>query len=736
MKILVVEDNPTDFFLLKEFVKLLDISLDSIDNTASIAEALAALQTKAYDLIFLDLTLPDSEGLNSFVQINKFSSHIPIIVLTSVMNEELALEVVKQGAQDYLIKGNFEAPLLKKSIKYSIERKKNLDTLQQSEIRYKYLFEHNPVPMWAFEIETMRFLLVNRAAIEHYGYSKEEFLDMTILDIRPESERKRFQEDFNADAEGIKQKRAWKHLKKNGETIIVDIVAHNTIVGHKNARLVLAYDVTERSLAQQEVLFQADILKNIRDIVVVTDLEGIISYWNMGASKILGYSPEEAIGQHIGFMSRAKNEHSFEEIIDHIEKERAYSIDTQVLTKHNKPIWLSLKASYMLNMVKEKQSLLWIANDVTEELRNKERLLIQKSAIEAVGVGIVITNPLGKDNPVVVVNPKFESMTGYAAKDIIGKNCRILQGPDTDKGTVKTISACIKNQSPFEGELLNYRKNGEAFWNKLLINPIFDEKGRLINYVGFLQDVTEAKNDKEDLLYKNRELNTFIYKSSHDLRSPIASLLGLIKFAQNETCDEQLLTYLKMMEESSERLDQILKTLMDMISFKLVEATFEEVNFNHLIQGILQDLQSRMDYNEIDLKLDLDREATLCTDYKMLRHILLQIVENAIKFRDTRKSKLVLEVSLFRSPQKHSITIKDNGLGIYKKYLDRIFDMFYRANETYSGSGLGLYIAKNLIEKLAGRLSIQTEQGKGTIVTIELPAKTPVETTTSKSKLA
>src|SRR5690606_16179049 len=171
--------------------------------------------------------------------------------------------------------------------------------------------------------------------------------------------------------------------------------------------------------------------------------------------------------------------------------------------------------------------------------------------------------------------------------------------------------------------------------------------GKLINYVYFLQDVTEAKNDKEDLLYKNRELNTFIYKSSHDLRSPIASLLGLIKFAQNETCDEQLLTYLKMMEESSERLDQILKTLMDMISFKLVEATFEEVNFNHLIQGILQDLQSRMDYNEIDLKLDLDREATLCTDYKMLRHILLQIVENAIKFRDTRKSKLVLEVSLF-----------------------------------------------------------------------------------------
>ena len=729
MKILVVEDNATDFFLLKEFIKLLDISLDYIDNCTSISEALAALESKLYDLIFLDLTLPDSEGLNSFTRIHAISSNIPIIVLTSVMNEELALEVVKHGAQDYLIKGNFDAPLLKKSIKYSIERKKNLDTLQQSETRYKYLFEHNPVPMWAFEIETLRFLLVNRAAIDHYGYSNEEFLNMTILDIRPESDRERFQQDFDANTEGIKQKKEWKHLKKNGETIIVDIVAHNIIVGNKNARLVIAYDVTERNRAQQEVLFQANILKNIRDIVVVTDLEGMISYWNIGASKILGYSQEEAFGQHIGFMNKAESEQTYKKIIGHIEHEKAYSSEIRVFTKDGQLIWLSLKTSYMLNMANEKESLLWIANDVTEERQNKEKLLIQKSALEAVGVGLAITNPLEEDNPIVVVNPKFESMTGYSAKDAIGKNCRILQGPDTDKATARRIEECIENQIPFEGELLNYRKNGETFWNRLLINPIFDERGKLINFVCFQQDVTEAKNDKEDLLYKNRELNTFIYKSSHDLRSPIATLLGLIKFAQNETSDEQLLTYLKMMEDSSERLDQILKTLMDMISFKQVEATYEEVNIHQLIELVLQDLQGILNIKDLELTLNLDSEATLCSDRKILRHILLQVIENAIKFRDWQKSKLALEVSFTKTPQKHTIIIKDNGLGISKKYMDRIFDMFFRANENHSGSGLGLYIAKNLIEKLSGRLYIQTEQGRGTQVTIELPANSPTPVT-------
>lgn len=725
MKILVVEDTPTDFFLLKEFIKLLDIPLDDMDNCISISEALNALERKVYDLIFLDLTLPDSEGLNSFTQINATCSHIPIIVLTSVMNEELALEVVKLGAQDYLIKGNFDASLLKRSIKYSIERKRSLDTLQQSETRYKYLFEHNPVPMWAFEIETLRFLLVNRAAIEHYGYSREEFLNMTILDIRPEPERERLHQDFTIYTEGVKQKREWKHLKKNGEVIIADIVAHNTVVGGKNASLVLAYDVTERSRAQQEVLFQANILKNIRDIVVVTDLDGTINYWNTGATKILGYSQEEAIGQNIGFMNKAESEQTYKKIIERIEKETTYTTEIRVFTKNNRLIWLSLKTSYMLNMANEKESLLWIANDVTEELRNKEKLLIQKSALEAVGVGLAITNPLEKNNPVMVINPKFESMTGYSAKDMIGRSCKILQGPDTDMAMVERIEDCIASQRAFEGEVLNYRKNGEAFWNKLLINPILDEKGRLINYVYFFQDVTEAKNDKEDLLYKNRELNTFIYKSSHDLRSPIATLLGLIKFAQNETCDEQLISYLKMMEESSERLDQILKTLMDMISFKQVEAKFEEVNLNQLFHRVLRELRDRIDKNELELKMNLDSKVSLRTDHKMLGHILLQIVENAIKFRDRQKGKLLLEVSLSHTAQKHFIVIKDNGLGISKKYLDRIFDMFFRANETYSGSGLGLYIAKNLIEKLSGRMYIQAEQGKGTTVTIELPTSVP-----------
>lgn len=727
LKILVIEDNPTDFLLLKEFIKLLELPLDTVDNSPTIANALKSLNENVYDLIFLDLTLPDSEGLNTFTAINGIASHIPIIILSSVTNNELALKIMKQGAQDYLVKGNFDSPLLEKAIKYSIERKKNLDAIKQSENRYKYLFENNPIPMWAYDIETKKFLLVNRAAIEHYGYSEQEFLSMTIFDIRPEDEKAQLAKNLNTNIEGVGKKREWIHRKKNGEIIVVDIVVHNIDVSKRKARLVLAYDVTERTHVQQEVAFQANILKNIRDIVVVTDLKGNINYWNSGATKILGYTQEEAIGKHISFVKARQEEITLQEIFAHIEQEKTYITQMQAFIKNEKPIWLNLKVSYMLNMAQEKQSLLWIAHDITEELQNKEKLLIQKSAIEAVGVGIVITDPLQKGNPIVVVNPKFESLTGYSAKEIIGKNCNFLQGEDTDEAVVKEISRCIASQKPFEGEILNYRKDGESFWNRLLINPIFDEEGKLINFVGFQQDVTEAKNAKEDLLYKNRELNTFIYKSSHDLRSPIASLIGLIKFAQNETEDERIITYLKMMEESSERLDNILKTLINMISFKQAEPEYEQIDFALLVKEAIESIKKKKTFENIDLMFNFDNQDKIKTDKKILCHILFQLLENAVKFRDVHKNKLKVEVSLLKWPQKYCIIVRDNGSGIHQEYKEKVFDMFFRANETCPGSGLGLYIVKNFVEKLEGRLYMQTKYGSGTSITIELPINSPVE---------
>ncbi len=719
LNILVIEDNPADFFLFKELIYGTSLKIEKISNSTNLSKAIYDLNDEQFDLVFLDLTLPDSEGLDSFLAINEVAGNIPIIVLSGMVDEKLALEIVKKGAQDFLIKGNFDHSLLDKSIRYSIERKKNLDIIRQSEHQYKYLFENNPIPMWAYDLETKRFLVVNQAAINQYGYSEEEFLSMSIFDIRPPSEHEALEQHLqNIDLKN--EVNQTNHIKKDGTRIFVEITGHHIIVNNRRARLNLAYDITEQRKAQQENIFHAEILKNITDIVIVTDLEGKITYWNKGASVNLEFEAQEKLGQNIATLQHAKSRLRISKIVREIEANNSFVAHLRAVTKSGKLLWLDLKASYLYGLNNEKTGFLWISNDITQDVLNKEKLLIQKSAIEAVGVGVVITGAHEADYSVIMANPKFEAITGYSEDEIIGKNLRFLQGEGTNSDTIKLMQLALREQRMFDGEILNYRKNGEPFWNKVMINPIFDDDGKLINFVGFQQDITDAKNAKEDLLYKNRELNTFIYKASHDLRSPIASLIGLIKVAQLEFKNETICTYLKMMDSTSVRLDKILRTLMDMISIKQEEPNYTVVKFASVVQKVIES-KKYADIHTMDISLEFDKDAELKTDAEILVLILENLVENTLKFRDINKSKQKIKISMVQFPHKNQIAISDNGLGILKEYQSRVFDMFYRANDTFPGSGLGLYIARNFVEKLQGRLSLKTEYCVGTSVLIELP---------------
>lgn len=719
MNILVIEDNPADFFLFKEIIYGTTLSINKITNSNNLSKAIYDLNDEQFDLVFLDLTLPDSKGLDSFLAINKVAGNTPIIVLSGMVDERLALEIVKQGAQDFLIKGNFDYSLLDKSIRYSIERKKNLDIIKRSENQYKYLFENNPIPMWAFDLETKKFLVVNQAAISHYGYSEEEFLSMSIYDIRPPSDYEALEKNLQNIDFGINVNQA-THIKKNGTRIFVEITGHQIIVNNRRARLNLAYDITEQLRAQRENIFHAEILKNITDIVIVTDLEGKITYWNKGASVNLEFEAAETLGKNISTLQHANSKLRIAKIIREIDANNAFVAHLRAVTKSGKLLWLDLKATYLYGLNNEKTGFLWISNDITQDILNKEKLLIQKSAIEAVGVGVVITGPHENDYPIIMVNPKFESITGYSENEILGKNLRFLQGEATNIDTIREMQNALREQRMFDGEILNYRKNGEPFWNKVMINPIFDEQGKLINFVGFQQDITDAKNAKEDLLYKNRELNTFIYKASHDLRSPIASLIGLIKVAQLEFTNETICNYLKMMDQTSVRLDKILRTLMDMISIKQEEPHYSTVKFAAIVQRVIES-KKYSEIHTLDISLDFDKDATLKTDTELLVLIMENLVENALKFRDTNKVKCELKISLIQFPHKNQIIVRDNGLGILKDFQSKVFDMFYRANDTFPGSGLGLYIVKNFVEKLQGRLSLKTEFCVGTSVLVELP---------------
>ncbi|MEO7766520.1 MAG: PAS domain S-box protein [Ferruginibacter sp.] len=250
-RILVIEDNPGDFVLVEDFLtdKIISPLIVQAQNFEKAFSILSASH-HSFDVILLDLSLPDKSGQELVTEMLEIAASCPIIILTGYTDIDFSIRSISQGILDYLLKDELNATTLYKSILYAIERKKIISELKASEKRYHDLFRLSPQPMWVFNLETFRFMQVNKAAIQHYGYTEEEFLNMTIMDIRPSEEiekTKRAIARQKENPDGVYQG-AFRHLKRAGEIIDVEIYSSPLIINEEICKSVIAIDVTEKNL--------------------------------------------------------------------------------------------------------------------------------------------------------------------------------------------------------------------------------------------------------------------------------------------------------------------------------------------------------------------------------------------------------------------------------------------------------------------------------------------------------
>ena len=216
-RILVIEDNYGDFTIVKELLND-EILRPSITHAADFKTASQLLgdSSQVFDIILLDLTLPDKSGQSLITETLNLADSRPIIILTGLSDIELSIKFISQGISDYLLKDDLNSHVLYKSITYSIERRKVIFELEESKRRYSNLFHLSPQPMWLYDTETYQFLQVNVAAIEHYGYTEQEFLGMTVVDIRLEEDKEELRKlllELKNNKEAINRGK-YRHKKK------------------------------------------------------------------------------------------------------------------------------------------------------------------------------------------------------------------------------------------------------------------------------------------------------------------------------------------------------------------------------------------------------------------------------------------------------------------------------------------------------------------------------------------
>lgn len=254
-KFLVVEDNLGDYALVEDFLTEGFLN-PSIINASNFKQAVQLLQTEetAFDLILLDLTLPDKSGQTLITEMLQTAS-CPIIILTGYADINFSINSISQGILDYLLKDDLNATMLYKSINYAIERKKTNADLRESEKRYSDLFHASPQPMLVFDIETLLFIQVNNAALSLYGYTNEEFLAMTILDVKSPNEKSDHSEipSYMIAENGDVQKGSFSHCKKTGEIIEVEIYSTPIVINNKKYRSIITIDVTEKKSFERAI---------------------------------------------------------------------------------------------------------------------------------------------------------------------------------------------------------------------------------------------------------------------------------------------------------------------------------------------------------------------------------------------------------------------------------------------------------------------------------------------------
>ncbi len=260
------------------------------------------------------------------------------------------------------------------------------------------------------------------------------------------------------------------------------------------------------------------------------------------------------------------------------------------------------------------------------------------------------------------------------------------------------------------------------FYQRIELYVVFLFFVVIIGWFSYKKRINVIEKRNKELNKINEELDKFVYSASHDLKAPLNSVLGLINIAKKDGATGSMPLYLQMIEQSIKKLERFIADIIDYSRNTSVEVVSGVIDFQKIIDGALADVKYLEGEAEINKKVKIEGDGDFKSDPRRLSVILNNLITNSIIYHDRSKENKFIEVSVKYNKIRAIIVIRDNGTGIGKEHLVKIFKMFYRASENTKGSGLGLYIVKETLGKIKGTITVESDLGKGSKFTIELPA--------------
>ncbi|MCP4132720.1 MAG: response regulator [bacterium] len=747
LKILLVEDDAGDRRLLQLSLNELSPEMEfAVTSAETMADALEYLREELIHLIFLDLGLPDSQGIDSIITICTSFPEIPVIVMTGFDDIRTGVQSIKNGASDFLVKGKTGKDMLYRAIRYSIERKQSGAALRESEEKLRstlrsmddlvfaldkegvFLDYHQPensklyVPPEAFVGKSFREVLPPNIV---------ESLESAIDDVVNMNQIIQFDYSIVIDEE-VNWFTAKVSMRKdiNGEYTGVTVVARDITEGKQ----------TEEALKQSRLQFHT-LASNIPGIIhrCLLDKDWTMLFMSSAVSEICGYPASDFINNSVrtyeSIIHREDTEYVDRSVNEAVESGKPWEIEYRICHKEG-----GIRTVYEkgIAVTGEKGTVEFLDGfifDITD--RKQIELALHRSEekyrliTETASVGIFSTDIRGY---YTFSNNGHTQMLGFTREEIIGMNfTSILTKSTLEEG--REIFKKVLAGETISGEMVIRRKDGHEFPVSFDAVPII-KNNEVIGITGFAQNITgrkqaekKIKQAKEAAETANRAKSEFLANMSHELRTPLNAIIGfsqILEMKEKGEYIEKQPEYLKYISESGKHLLDMVNDILDLAKIESGNIEIEKMPFDFIsmLKRAPDSVKAMAVRKKIRIDMNIDEDVGwLNGDEVRIKQVLFNLLSNAVKFTDDGK-----RIGIESGTEGDTIitTVWDEGRGIHEDDIERIFNPFEQVKGgimNLEGTGLGLAISKRLIKHHGGTLSVESTYGEGSRFTIILPER-------------
>ena len=729
MKILLVEDSPDDALLLEEHLRAaaLEPQIVRVDNAADMR---AALERETFDIVISDYSVPGFGAHGTLDVVRESGRDLPIIIVSGTVGEETAVEMMRAGAKDYVMKQNPGrlVPAIRREMSEAAARRRQRETearLSEMQERFQATFEQAAVGV-AHVSPDGRFVDVNEKLAEMLGCSPVDLVGTFGYDWVAPADRKASAEAIAGLRDGSIMNYTAERtmLRKDGSPIEVSVTASCVADDRGVAKYLIAIfeDITQRkrsaALVRHKASLLAASLEAARDAIVVVDFDWRIVEFNRRFQKMFRL-PDNVLAELDGSKAFAIatedviNREALAAAVETLQADGTSIQSGSCETREGRFIeW------YTAPQILEGQPVgrVWSMHDITARVhaqKDRERLAV---VVEQADEMIFMTDV---DGVIEYVNPAFERITGFTRGEAVGARPEYLLADGPDEQRDADVWRTLDSGGVWRGRFSNRRKDGSPLEEEATISPVRDASGAIVNYMSIKRDVTQEIALAEQLRHAQRieAIGILAGGVAHDFNNLLQGMLTLVQVLQSPKCTaarrRELLAHV---ENTIHRGAQLTRQLL--LFARREPGRRENLDLGEVLQELAKFLR-RVVRENIELSIEPAGESLLVdADRGQLEQVIVNLVMNAM---DAMTDGGRLSVRTGRDGADSGwLEVADTGVGIPEAIRQRVFEPFFTTKERGKGTGLGLSVVHGIVMAHHGAIDLASDGG-GTTVRVRLP---------------